>query len=51
VLVSSHLLSEMQNTVDDVIIINNGKLVAAGSVEQVRNGQTLEEAFIRLVQP
>jgi ABC-2 type transport system ATP-binding protein len=30
VLVSSHVLSEVQQTVDDVVIINNGSLVHAG---------------------
>lgn len=49
VLVSSHQLAEMQHTVDDVIIINRGKLIAAGPIGEVTQGQTLEEAFMRLI--
>ena len=49
VLVSSHQLAEMQHTVDDVIIINHGKLIAAGPIAEVTQGQTLEEAFMRLI--
>ena len=48
VLVSSHQLAELQNVVDDVIIINRGKLVASGTLEEITGGQTLEEAFLRL---
>lgn len=49
ILVSSHQLAEMQHTVDDVIIINRGKLIAAGPIGEVTQGQTLEEAFMRLI--
>lgn len=49
VLVSSHLLAEMQHTIDDVIVINNGKLVAQGSIAEVSKGKSLEEAFLDLV--
>jgi ABC-2 type transport system ATP-binding protein len=38
VLVSSHLLSEMQLLADDVVIIANGKLVTHGSVSDVVDG-------------
>lgn len=48
VLVSSHQLAEMQNTVDDVLIINKGKLIAQGSMAAVTQGKTLEEAFLQL---
>ena len=49
ILVSSHQLAEMQHTVDDVIIINHGKLVAKGSIAEVTKGKSLEEAFLQLV--
>lgn len=49
ILVSSHLLSEMQHMVDDVIILNEGKLVVEGSIKQVAGKGTLEDAFLRLV--
>jgi ABC-2 type transport system ATP-binding protein len=50
VLISSHQLAEMQNTVDDVLIINKGKLIAEGSIGDVTMGGSLEEAFIRFVE-
>lgn len=48
ILVSSHQLAEMQNTVDDVLIINKGQLVAQGSIDEIRKGKSLEEAFLDL---
>ena len=48
ILVSSHQLAEMQHTVDDVLIINKGKLIASGTKEQVMGDGTLEEAFLTL---
>lgn len=48
ILVSSHQLAEMQSTVDDVIIINEGKLMIQGSLEEVIRQGTLEEAFLKL---
>ncbi len=38
----------MQNTVDDVLIINKGVLVAQGTIEEIRQGKSLEEAFLNL---
>ncbi len=51
ILVSSHQLAEMQHTVDDVMIINYGKLIAEGPIAQVAQGRSLEEAFLQLVMP
>lgn len=48
ILVSSHQLAEMQNTVDDVLIINKGTLIAQGTKEEVTQGLSLEEAFLKL---
>ncbi len=48
ILVSSHQLAEMQHTVDDVLIINKGKLIAAGTKEQVMGSDSLEDAFLKL---
>jgi len=50
ILVSSHQLAEMQNTVDDVLIINRGKLIASGDMKSVIGDGTLEEAFLRLTE-
>ena len=48
ILISSHQLAEMQNTIDDVLVIHKGKLIKSGTLEEVVEGQTLEEAFLRL---
>jgi ABC-2 type transport system ATP-binding protein len=48
ILVSSHQLAEMQNTVHDVLIINKGVLVAQGTIAEIRQGKSLEEAFLDL---
>jgi ABC-2 type transport system ATP-binding protein len=49
VLVSSHLLAEVAQTVDRVVIINRGRLVAAGRLDELADGgQTLEAAFLQL---
>lgn len=50
ILVSSHQLAELQNTVDDVIVIHKGKLIAQGTIAEVRGEGTLEEAFLQLTQ-
>jgi ABC-2 type transport system ATP-binding protein len=36
--VSSHLLSEVEQTVDRVVIVGAGRLVREGSMEQLRSG-------------
>jgi len=38
VLVSSHLLSEVEQTVDRVVIVGAGRLVRQGTIEQLRDG-------------
>src|SRR3954463_10845758 len=38
ILVSSHLLSEVEQTVDRVVIVGAGRLVREGSMEQLRSG-------------
>ena len=48
ILVSSHQLAEMQNTVNEVLIINKGVLVAQGTIDEIRKGKSLEEAFLDL---
>jgi ABC-2 type transport system ATP-binding protein len=50
ILVSSHQLAEMQHTVDDVIILNKGKVIAQGTVQEIIHDGSLEEAFIKLVE-
>jgi ABC-2 type transport system ATP-binding protein len=38
VLMSSHILQEIQATVDRIIIINNGEIVADGTNEELKSG-------------
>jgi ABC-2 type transport system ATP-binding protein len=49
VLVSSHMLAEAAQTVDRVVIINRGRLVASGTLDELTDrGTTLEDTFLRL---
>jgi ABC-2 type transport system ATP-binding protein len=41
VLVSSHLLTEVQHLVDDVVVINGGRLVTSGTVADLTNSSAL----------
>jgi len=48
-LISSHLLAEVAQSVDQVIVIDHGRLAAIASLyELTRGGQTLEEAYLDL---
>jgi len=49
VLVSSHMLAEAALTVDDVVIIDRGRWVAAGRLDELtEHGRTLEDVFLEL---
>ncbi len=51
VLVSSHLLSEMAQLADEVIVIHRGRLVKQASVDELTDGsRTLEDAFFELME-
>lgn len=41
VFVSSHLLAEVEHLADDVVVINRGRLVAAGAIEDLQTQATL----------
>jgi len=50
VLVSSHVLSEVERTCDRVAILHEGRLAASGSLDEVLHaGESLEDAFVRLI--
>ncbi len=49
VLVSSHLLAEVAQTVDRVMIIDHGRLLAQGSLDEFTgDGQSLEDVYLEL---
>lgn len=50
VLVSSHVLSEVQSTVDDVVIIARGRLVHASSLDDLR-AHAADHVLVRTPQP
>ena len=49
VLFSSHVMELVEQVCDHVSIIDKGQIVATGTTEQVRDGKTLQQAFIDLV--
>lgn len=49
VIVSSHVMDLVQRMCDHVAVIAAGRVLAAGTVEEVRGGQSLEDKFVELV--
>src|SRR5580658_3729009 len=49
VLFSSHVMELVEQVCDHVSVINHGQIVATGTTDEVRNGKTLQQAFIDLV--
>ena len=52
VIVSSHLLSEVEQTCSHVVVMNHGHLIYSGTVEELlagRSGLRLEDVFLELV--
>ena len=51
-MLSSHVLAELAEVADDVIVIAGGRVRAAGTLEEVAAGYAnLEEAFFSLTAP
>jgi ABC-2 type transport system ATP-binding protein len=51
VLVSSHLLAEVAQTVDQVLIIDHGRLLTRGRLDELTsNRQTLEDVYLELTE-
>jgi len=48
VLVSSHILAEVAQTVDSVVILDHGRLVTQSSLDRLTGGSSLESAFLAL---
>ncbi len=49
VIVSSHVMDLVQRMCDHVAVVAGGRLLAAGTVEDVRAGASLEDRFVQLV--
>jgi ABC-2 type transport system ATP-binding protein len=49
VLFSSHVMELVEQVCDHVSIIDKGRIVATGTTDEVRDGRTLQQAFIDLV--
>ncbi|KXO89722.1 ABC transporter ATP-binding protein [Tsukamurella pulmonis] len=49
VILSSHVMATVAQLCTHVAVINAGRVAAAGTVDQVRAGGTLDDAFVRLV--
>jgi ABC-2 type transport system ATP-binding protein len=49
VLLSSHLLGEIESVADDLVVIGGGKVVAQGAMDELlAGGQSLEQLFLEL---
>jgi ABC-2 type transport system ATP-binding protein len=49
VLVSSHILAEVAQTVDSVVILDHGRLIAQSSLADLTAGEdNLEDAYLKL---
>jgi ABC-2 type transport system ATP-binding protein len=49
VLISSHLLAEVAQTADRVVIIDRGRLVANARLDELaRQGESLEDLYLEL---
>jgi ABC-2 type transport system ATP-binding protein len=49
VLVSSHVLAEVAQTVDQILLIDRGRLVASGRLDELtERGRTLEDIYLEL---
>lgn len=49
VIVSSHVMDLVQRMCDHVAVVAAGRVLAAGTVDEVRGGATLEDRFVQLV--
>jgi ABC-2 type transport system ATP-binding protein len=48
VLVASHVLAEIAQTVDQVVIIDRGRLAAISRLDELANGLSLEDTYLEL---
>jgi ABC-2 type transport system ATP-binding protein len=50
VLISTHILQEVDAVADRVIFIHNGRLVFDGAPDELKEGGSMEQPFYRLTQ-
>ncbi|MDG4823126.1 ABC transporter ATP-binding protein [Asanoa sp. WMMD1127] len=49
VVLSSHVMALVEQLCDTVAVMNAGRVVAAGPIDEVRGGRALDEVFVELV--
>ncbi|MDM8150769.1 ABC transporter ATP-binding protein [Priestia megaterium] len=49
ILISSHLLDELQRVCDQIVVMREGELIWDGALDQLASGKNLEDAFVELV--
>lgn len=49
VMISSHVMDLVERTCDHVAVIDNGEVLASGTMEEVTNGISLEDRFVGMV--
>ena len=47
---NSHILSDVEEICDQIGIINKGKLIYSGDVKSFKKNQTLESAFVKIIE-
>lgn len=50
ILISTHLISDIERILDEVIFINNGEIILTGSADELRSeeGESIDEVFRRM---
>jgi ABC-2 type transport system ATP-binding protein len=49
VLLSTHVMDVVERVCDHIGVIGNGRIILSGPIDEVRDGRSLEDAFIRAV--
>jgi ABC-2 type transport system ATP-binding protein len=48
VVVTTHSFEETERVADDVVVMGRGRVLATGTVDDVRNGESLEDRYFAL---